>query len=86
MFYFLSFLQDGEFVENLAQEFTDLRRDITIRILSLENQFETSGDVEMSSEEDNSPLPPISVHSSIQVKLDRLFTHFVLYLVILFLK
>ncbi len=55
-------------MENLAQEFTDLRRDITSRILSLETEFETSDNVEMSSEEDTSPLPAISVHSSIQVK------------------
>ena len=65
---FLTNFQDGEFVENLAQEFTDLRRDISSRILILEKDFETSQDVEMSSEEDNSPLPAISVHSSIQVK------------------
>lgn len=63
--------QDGEFVENLAQEFTDLRRDILSRISALENEFETSpaADVQMSEEEeeDNSPLPAIAIHESIQV-------------------
>ena len=61
--------QDGEFVENLAQEFTDLRRDILSRISALENEFDTSpaADVQMSEEEDNSPLPAIAIHESIQV-------------------
>ena len=61
------FYQDGENIENLAQEFTDLRRDISTRISILEHEFEMSDDVQMSEEEDNSPLPAISIHESIQV-------------------
>jgi hypothetical protein len=65
------FLQDGELIENLAQEFTDLRSDISSRISRLERDLEAVCEAEMSSEEDSSPLPQIAVHESIQVRVTR---------------
>lgn len=63
-------LRDAERVEELAQEFADLRGDVSARLQALVDQLRPDEEAAAVSEEDSAvqDLPPISVNTSIQVR------------------
>ncbi len=54
-------------IEDLTREFTDLRSDIMSRLTQLESKFSHLPETQNIRSE--SPLPEISVNTSIQVKI-----------------
>ncbi len=61
-------LSDAQRLEELAQEFSDLRGDVAARMDALCKELKIDqAEVEEIIEEDDVDLPPISVNSSIQV-------------------
>lgn len=59
-------------IEDLTREFTDLRSDIMSRLTQLESKFSHLPDTPIIRSE--SPLPAISVNTSIQVKFTSFLT------------
>jgi len=65
-------LRDAERVEEMAQEFADLRGDVAARLRALAERMDLDAEDEVGDETDRTigeevPLPPVSVSSSIQV-------------------
>ena len=63
-------LKDAELVEDLAQEFSDLRSDVAARLEALVDSLSPPEMPTTEDDEDSRELPPIAVNTSIQVRCE----------------
>ena len=61
-------MSDAQEIEDLAQEFTDLRKDVIARLERLTSDLTSTSESDGANGRESADLPPISVNESIQVR------------------